>query len=66
MATIGSDLSVHIALKIIVGLQGHLILAVNVLMPLFLVPNWPAYRKKIISSRVGEKSGQLAYFPNLR
>lgn len=66
MATIGSDLSVYIAIKRIAGLQGHLILAVNVLMPLSLVPNWPAYRKKIISSSVGEKSGQLAYFPNLK
>lgn len=39
MFSIGSYLSVCIALKIILGLQDCLILAVTVLMPLSLVPN---------------------------
>lgn len=39
MYSIGSYLSLHIALKIIVGLKEHLILAVSVSIPLSLVPN---------------------------
>ena len=38
MSTIGSYLPAHIALKILLGLHSHLILAVNVLLPLSSVP----------------------------